>query len=61
MIGTFHTLKNPLKRAYDKLEECGTLNQKTWEELLSDTKQAHDDFLSSRNQLLKESAENLTG
>ena len=49
-------IKGPLKRSFDSLINDNILEQKTWEDLLTDTKRAHKDFLKSRNKLLKDSA-----
>lgn len=42
--------------AYSSFEEKGILIQKTWEDLLSDTKQSHQDFIRAKNKILKETS-----
>lgn len=44
------------RKAFDSFVEEGVITKKTWEEVLNDTKQAHEDFIKQRNTLLKESS-----
>lgn len=44
------------KKAFDSFVEEGIITPKTWEEVLTDTKQAHEDFIEQRNIMLKESS-----
>lgn len=50
-------LEGTEKRAYESLIKDGILQRKTWEELLNDTKQTHEDFLKAKNKMLKISSE----
>jgi len=43
--------------AYSSFEEKGILVQKTWEDLLSDTKQSHQDFIRAKNKILRSVSE----
>lgn len=50
-------LEGTEKRAYEGLLKDGTLERKTWIELLNDTKQTHKSFLEAKNKMLKETSE----
>jgi hypothetical protein len=45
------------KTAYESLIKNGDLQHKTWEDTLSDTKHAHQDFIRARNSIMKSSSE----
>lgn len=48
-------LKKVAKTSYDRLVEIGILSQKTWEILLSNTRQAHEDFLKFESNVFRKS------
>ena len=50
-------LEDVIQDSYDLLVDQNILWQKTWKDLLLETKQAHEDFLDARDEILRESAE----
>ena len=49
-------LKDTDEYGYDSLIKDGKLQRKTWEELLFDSTQAHEDFLKARDEFFQESS-----
>ena len=49
-------LSRNIQKGFDGYIKEGTVSHKTWNEILADTKQGHEDFLKTHDVLLKESS-----